>query len=90
MFQDISNFIMKEHNQLVRFKNAFVTDPRQKEVVASIINEDMSAVLSDKLGQVLQIYKRQTIEGEYDPALAFRIIALSLVTNHKNKINLLE
>lgn len=38
MYVWFSNFIMKEHNQLVRFKNAFVSDPQQKETVSSILN----------------------------------------------------
>lgn len=50
----------------------------------------MNAVVAEKLQHVVEIYRTQTMQNGYDVALAYRVLALCLLTNNKSKLNFFE
>jgi len=50
----------------------------------------MTAVVADKLHHVAELYRAQVAHSDYDPAVAFRVITLCLLTNGQAQINLFE
>ena len=70
---------MKEHNQLVKFKNSFIADPAKREQLASIISEDLAGTVGEKLKGIAEVYRTRSAENGYSEALAYRVIVLSLL-----------
>jgi hypothetical protein len=56
---------MKEHNQLVKFKNRFIADPEKQEKLTNILSEDLPEVLREKMTAVVEIYRNSAAENGY-------------------------
>ena len=69
------------------FKNSFA-DPGEINPAGRLISEDMRSVVSSKLEDLVDLYRRTTADHGYDPQLAYRVLLLCLFNNHTQHFNL--
>ena len=71
------------------FKNSFAA-PQDIATAGRLITEDMRSVVSTKLEDLVDLYRRTTADNGYDPHLAYRVLLLCLFNNHVQHFNLTQ
>ena len=71
------------------FKNSFAP-PTDVSAAGRLITEDMRSVVTTKLEDLVDLYRRTTADNGYDPQLAYRVLLLCLFNSHAQHFNLVQ
>lgn len=71
---------IKMNNKNNHYDNEFIGEEFGHKPTDKILTDRVDSVMKDKFSVLLQIYQKNAFENGYNPALAFRVIALYLFT----------
>lgn len=81
---------MKEHNELVGFKNSFLGKSMKKEALTKILTEDFQEAVTEKINSLVELYRRTISEQGYSIPLAYRVIILCVLSSFQVNFNPVE
>ena len=69
------------------FKNSFI-EPLDLKSEGRLINEDMRSVVTVKLQDLVDLYRRNTADHGYDPYFTYRVLLLCIHNGHTDHFDL--